>query len=48
MEGYTEILKDIGSVKCKKCDGICLLDIYTHHFVCQSCWTRYVFNSKED
>jgi hypothetical protein len=42
-----DILKEIGSVKCLKCDGICLLDIYTRQFVCQNCWTRYVFEEKE-
>ena len=38
-----DILKDIGSVKCKKCDGICLLDIYKRYFVCQCCGTKYIF-----
>ena len=47
MEEDKRILQDIGSIKCKKCGGICLVDLFTSHFVCQECWTRYVL-LKED
>ena len=47
MEEYAELLKGIGSVKCKECDGVCLLDIYNHYFVCQHCGNKYIFVEKE-
>ena len=47
MEEDLKILEEIGNVKCKKCDGICLLDKYTHNFVCQQCGTRYILKVKE-
>lgn len=47
MEQYIEILKEIGSVKCKKCDGICLLDYYRYCFVCKNCGTEYIFEERD-
>lgn len=47
MEEDIDILKEIGSVKCKKCDGICLLDYYGRYFVCQHCGTKYIFEERD-
>lgn len=47
MEDKLKILQDIGNVKCKKCDGICLLSYYTYRFVCQECGTQYTFTEED-
>ena len=46
-EENIKILKEIGSIECKKCDGICLLDTYRHCFVCQHCGTEYIFEERD-
>lgn len=40
-------MEEIRSVKCKKCRGISLLEIYNYYFVCQYCGARYIFDERD-
>lgn len=35
-------LQSIGTIKCKSCNGICLLDYYLRIFRCQKCGKEYI------
>lgn len=46
IEKLRKRMQEIGSIKCKECNGLCLPDIYRLCWVCQNCNCQFILKGE--